>query len=395
MTRRRGHGEGSIYRRGDGRWAAAVDLGWSGGRRRRKVVYGATRREVADKLAALVRAHREGRLLADERTTFAAFMDTWLEAVRPSLRPGTWHRYEQYARLHSVPMLGHRPLSKIGPADLQLLYADRLAAGLSPTTVRHLHRFLHRVFDQAVRWGATPRNPVTLVDPPRVVRHEFRALTPTEARCLLAGLRGDRLAALYVLALTTGMRQGELLALRWGDVDLPARRLAVRGSLHRDQGGGWTITEPKTDHSRRQVVLAPMAVTAIQRHRLRQNAERLTVGDMWEDNDLVFPNQIGRPLSSQNLLQRHFHPLLERLGLPKIRFHDLRHTAATLLLSEGVHPKIVSEMLGHTEIGITLNLYSHVTPAMHESASGALGRLLDQRGPEHDQAGPGSGRSLR
>jgi integrase len=119
-----------------------------------------------------------------------------------------------------------------------------------------------------------------------------------------------------------------------------------------------------------------------------------TLGDLWEDNDLVFPNQVGRPLSSQNLLQRHFHPLLERLSLPKIRFHDLRHTAATLLLSEGVHPKIVSEMLGHTEIGITLNLYSHVTPAMHEAASGALGRLLDQRGPEHDQAGPGSGRSL-
>jgi integrase len=236
---------------------------------------------------------------------------------------------------------------------------------------------------------------VTLVDPPRVDRHEFRALTPPEARRLLAGLRGDRLAALYVLALTTGMRQGELLALRWTDLDLPARRLAVRGSLHRDPGGGWTITEPKTDRSRRQVVLAPMAVAALQRHRLRQNEERLNAGDLWEDNNLVFANQVGRPLSSQNLVQRHFHPLLERLSLPRIRFHDLRHTAATLLLAEGVHPKIVSEMLGHTEIGITLDLYSHVTPAMHESASGALGRLLDQRGPDHDQAGPGTERSLR
>ena len=393
MTRR-GHGEGSIYRRADGRWTAAVDLGWSSGRRRRKVVYGATRREVAGKLATLIRAHREGQLMADERTTFATFMDTWLAAVRPSLRPGTWQRYEQYARLHSVPMLGHRPLSKIGPADLQLLYADRLAAGSSPTSVRHLHRFLHRVFDQAVRWGATSRNPVTLVDPPRVVRHEFRALTAAEARCLVTGLQGDRLAALYVLALTTGMRQGELLALRWADLDLPARRLAIRGSLHRDPGGGWTIREPKTDHSRRQVVLSPMAATAIQRHRLRQNAERLDAGNLWEDNDLVFANHVGRPLSSQNLLQRHFHPLLERLSLPKIRFHDLRHTAATLLLSEGVHPKIVSEMLGHTEIGITMNLYSHVTPAMHESASGALGRLLEQSSVDHDHDGPDAGLSL-
>lgn len=394
MTGRRGHGEGSIYRRADGRWAGAVDLGWSGGKRRRKVLYGATRREVADKLARAVRAHREGGLLADERTTFAAFMDTFLMAVRPSLRPGTWQRYEQYARLHSVPMLGHRPLSKIGAADLQLLYADRIAAGCSPTSVRHLHRFLHRVFDQAVRWGAASRNPVTLVDPPRVVRHDFRALTADEARTLLTGVRGDRLSALYVLALTTGLRQGELLALRWTDFDLPGRRLAVRGTLHHDPGGGWTIREPKTEGSRRQVVLPPMAVNALQGHRTRQTTERLHAGSLWEENDLVFPNHVGRPLSSQNLTQRHFQPLLAKLSLPKIRFHDLRHTAATLLLAEGVHPKIVSEMLGHTEIGITLNLYSHVTPAMHESATWALGRLLDHPGPGRGQEGPGSERSL-
>ena len=380
MTRRRGRGEGSIYRRDDGRWAAAVDLGWIGGKRRRKALYGSTRREVAEKLARAVRSQQQGQRVLDERTTFGAFMDTWLTAVRPTLRPATWQRYEQYARLHSVPILGRRPLSKIGPTDLQLLYADRLAAGCSPTSVRHLHRFLHRVFDQAIRWGAASRNPVTLVDPPRVARHEFRALTPDEARSLLTGLRGDRLSALYVLALTTGMRQGELLGLRWMDVDLRGRRLGIRGSLHRDPGGGWTIREPKTDRSRRQVVLAPMAVKALQAHRLRQNKERLHAGPLWEENDLVFPNHVGRPLSSQNLVQRHFHPLLERQSLPKIRFHDLRHTAATLLLSEGVHPKIVSEMLGHTEIGITLNLYSHVTPAMHESASGALGRLLEQPG---------------
>lgn len=392
---RRGHGEGSIYRRADGRWAAAVDLGWSGGKRRRKFLYGATRREVAEKLAAATRAHQEGRLLPDERTTFASFIETWLAAVRPTLRPSTWQRYEQYARLHSVPMLGHRPLVKIGPADLQLLYADRLAVGCSPTSVRHLHRFLHRVFDQAIRWGAALRNPVTLVDPPRVGRHEFRTLSPEQARALLSALSGDRLHALYVLALTTGMRQGELLALRWSDLDLPGRRLSIRGSLHRNLGGGWTIQETKTERSRRQVLLPPFAVKALERQRLRQNEERLRIGSLWEENDLVFPNHVGRPLSSQNLTQRHFYPLLQRLSLPKIRFHDLRHTAATLLLAEGVHPKIVSEMLGHTQVGITLDLYSHVTPAMHESASGALGRLLDQPSRHGLGSGePGMERSL-
>jgi integrase len=305
----------------------------------------------------------------------------WLTAVRPSLRPSTWRRYEQYARLHAVPLLGAHPLADIGPVDLQLLYANRIAAGCSPTSVGHLHRFLHRVFDQAVRWDAAPRNPAKLAAPPRAVRHEFRALTAAQCRRLLAGVRGDRLEALYVVALATGMRQGELLALRWADVDLAAGRLAVRGTLQRDQGGGWAVREPKTHRSRRQVALAPVAVAALRAHRDRQDAERRTVGSRWEDNDLVFANRVGRPLSAQNLVQRHFHPLLARLSLPRVRFHDLRHTAATLLLAEGVHPKIVSELLGHKEVDVTLNLYSHVTPAMHQAAAEALGKLLDGCSP--------------
>jgi integrase len=247
--------------------------------------------------------------------------------------------------------------------------------------VRHLHRFLHRVFDQAVGWDAAPRNPAKLAAPPRAVRHEFRALTAAQCRRLLAGVRGDRLEALYVVALATGMRQGELLALRWADVDLAAGRLAVRGTLQRDQGGGWAVREPKTHRSRRQVALAPVAVAALRAHRDRQDAERRTVGSRWEDNDLVFANRVGRPLSAQNLVQRHFHPLLARLSLPRVRFHDLRHTAATLLLAEGVHPKIVSELLGHKEVDVTLNLYSHVTPAMHQAAAEALGKLLDGCSP--------------
>jgi integrase len=305
-----------------------------------------------------------------------------------------WQRYEQYARLHAVPLLGRRPVSKIAPVDLQLLYADRVAAGCSPMTVRHLHRFLHRVFDQAVRWGAASRNPAAFVDPPRVSRHRFTTLSSDQPRTLLAGLRGDRLLALYVLALTTGMRQGELLALRWPDVDLGGRRLAVRGTLHRDPGGGWTIRDPKTERSRRQVVLAPLAVRALEHHRVEQNAERMRAGAAWEEHELLFPNHVGRPMSSQNLLQRHFYPLLQRLDLPRVRFHGLRHTAASPLLAEGVHPKIVSDLLGHSQVGITLDLYSHVTPAMHEAATGALGRLLDYSGLNDGHAGPGREPSL-
>jgi integrase len=310
--------------------------------------------------------------------TVDAFMAQWLEAVRPWLRASTWRRYEQYARLHALPALGALRLEEVGALQLHLLYAERLAAGCSPTSVRHLHRFLHRVFAHAVRWGEIAHNPVDRVDPPRVLRHEFRTLSVEQAQALLAALRGDRLHALYMLALTTGMRQGELFALRWADVDLPRRRLAVRGTLYRGTGGGWIIGEPKTARSRRQVVLSPPAVRALESHRALLDAERSRTGDRWEDNDLVFPNQVGRPMNNQNFIARHFRPLLQRAGLPLIRFHDLRHTAATLLLAADVHPKIVSELLGHASVTTTIDLYSHVTAVMHEAAALALGELLTE-----------------
>jgi integrase len=225
----------------------------------------------------LPRARRNARGSARVRDTPAAHRPRGRQAARDRrlcaqlltrLRPRRW------PGLVTVTVTG----VQITPVDLQLLYADRIAAGCSPTTVRHLHRFLHRVLDQALRWGLASRNPAALVDPPRVSRHQFTTLSPGQARTLLAALRGDRLQALYVLALTTGMRQGELLALRWADVDLTGRRLPVRGTLHHDPGGGWTIRDPKTERSRRQVVLAPVAVRALERHRLDQRAERARAG---------------------------------------------------------------------------------------------------------------------
>ena len=181
--------------------------------------------------------------------TFEAFVERWLLAVRPTLRPSTWVRYEQYARLHAVPSLGGLAVGDVGPADLHALYGERLAAGCSPTSVRHLHRFLHRVFGHAVRWGLLADNVVDRVDPPRASVPAITALSPEQARRLVAGSRGDRLHALYVAALATGLRQGELFALRWSDVDLGVARLSVRGTLYRGRGGGWTVGEPKTRRS--------------------------------------------------------------------------------------------------------------------------------------------------
>ncbi len=208
-----------------------------------------------------------------------------------------------------------------------------------------------------------PRNVSELVTPPRKARFDFRVLSADQARAFLQAVKGDRLEALYVLVIATGMREGELFGLRWADVNLR------RGSLH-------LVKRLKAESSRRQVLLPRIAVEALALHRGRQAGERQSAGSEWEDNDLVFPNAVGRPLHQSNFLYRDFYPLLKRAGLPRVRFHDLRHSAATLLLEMDVHPKVVSEMLGHSQIGITLDLYSHVTVTMQQQAVTALDTLF-------------------
>ncbi len=371
MARRRGHGEGSIYRRRDGRWAASVSL--PGGKR--KTFYGRTRQEVQRKLHDALRARDQGLPQPPGRLSIGRFLGEWLEAARPSLRPRTWERYEEVVRLHIAPALGRLPLAHLAPSHLQRLYAQKLEEGLSPTTVARVHAVLHRALGQAERWGLVPRNVASLVTPPRAARQEMKALSPEEARRFLEAARGERLYALYVLAITTGMRLGELLALRWRDVDLERGTLRVTATLQKTRDG-YLFAEPKTERSRRQVVLSPAALEALRQHRLRQLEERLRLGDAWEDHDLVFPNEVGRPLDRTNLTHRSFERVLRRAGLPRLRFHDLRHTAATLLLSQGVHPKVVADMLGHSTISVTLDLYSHSTPAMHRQAALALDSLL-------------------
>jgi integrase len=367
---RRGNGEGTICQRADGRWVAAVSLGGT----RRKWLYGATRQQVAEKLTSVLRSQQQGLPVAQGREPLAAYLMRWLETVRPTLRVRTWERYEQILRVHVLPELGRTPLARLGPEQVQRMYASRLEAGSSAMTVRHVHAVLHRALKQALRWGLVPRNVVELADPPRAPRHEIRTLNEGQTRALLDGASGDRLEGLYVVAVTTGMRQGELLALRWRALDLETASLQVRATLQRSREGV-AFAEPKTNSSRRRITLTKAAVAALRRHKVRQAEERLRLGEGWSASDLVFTNTAGHPIDGSDLL-RSFHALLAGLGLPRIRFHDLRHTAATLLLGRGVHPKIVSEQLGHAQIAITLDTYSHVTPTMQREAAEVLDALL-------------------
>jgi len=369
---KRANGEGSIHKRADGRWCASLTLP----KGKRAHFLGKGREEVAKKLTAAKKSRDDGLSVIVERQTVSQFMQSWLKATKLSIRERTWVRYEQYVRLHIEPTLGKLSLTKLTPQHLQRLYAERLDAGLSPTTVHHLHATLHKALEQAVRWGLLGRNVADLVDPPRIARFEIQTLSPDDARLLLDAAACDRLEALYVLALTTGAREGELLALRWRDVHFDANALEIRGSLQRVPTG-LIIAEPKTGKSRRRVGLTDTAITALRQHRARQAAERLRLGPAWENvHDLVFTDETGRPIDATKFLRNSFAPLLRRAGLPAMRFHDLRHTAATLLLGRGIHPKIVSEMLGHSQIAITLDLYSHVTPTMQLEATAAMESIL-------------------
>jgi integrase len=328
--------------------------------------------------AALHDQHTGFPINRDERQLTSTYLTDWLAIMKPKVKPKTYRIYEQFVRIHLIPALGRTPVAKISPQQVARLWAQRLETGSSPTTVHHLHSLLHKALGDAQRLGLVPRNVTDLVDPPRNASREMRVLSAEQVRTLLDAAQGDRLEALYVLALSTGMREGELLGLHWRDVhvDGKAPALHVRTTLHWLPRQGFVFAGPKTKQSRRKIILSQAAVAALRTHRARQHAERLALGPAWDDQDLVVTNAIGGPLDGSHVLRRQLHPLLEHASLPQIRFHDLRHIAATLLLDQDVHPKVVSEMLGHGSVAITMDLYSHVLPSMQQRAADAMDAVM-------------------
>jgi integrase len=370
-TKRRGHNEGSIRRRADGKWEARLSLPNG----KRKSLYGKTRREVQDKLKAAQRDLDNGLDLTVAQQSVGQFLDRWLEdVVKPSVRPKTHHSYAQLVRLHLKPELGHIPLTKLTPQHVQSMMTNKTAAGLSPRTVQYLRAVLRRALGQAMKWSLVGRNVATLVDPPRSVRKPVHPLTAEQARHFLETSREDRLAPLFHVAITTGLRQGELFGLRWQDVDLDTGTLTVRHALQRI-GGEPKLVEPKTALSRRTITLPTSAVTALREQRVRQIEERLLAGSEWRDWGLVFSTCIGTPMDPSNVTKR-LHGLLDRAGLPRQRFHDLRHCAASLLLAGGVAPRTIMGILGHSQISLTMNTYAHLSPGLERDAADRLDAIL-------------------
>lgn len=371
--RRRGHHEGSIFRRKDGRWVAGMTVEGL----RRKYFYGRTRPEVAAKLAAAMADLANGQAPStNERQTVGQFLTDWLkDTAKPRVRASTFRGYEGKIRTHILPGLGKVRLVKLTPQRLEAFLNQKRIAGLSAQTVQHLRAILRAALRDAVKWGLVSRNVATLVDGPRVPHHDIQPLSPDEARRLLEVVAPHRLGALFSVALAVGLRQGEALGLRWEDVDLEEGTLAVRKTLQRIDGK-FVLVEPKTVRSRRTIALPSAAVDALRRHRARQMEDRLMAGSMWKDDwGLVFTTATGRPLQGTNVT-RTFQQLLAKAALRRQRFHDLRHSCASLLLAQGVHPRVVMETLGHSQIGLTMNTYSHVLPPLQREAAVRMDEVL-------------------
>src|SRR5215207_4559065 len=324
MARKRGNGEGSIYRRKDGRWVGQYTVYTAKGPKYR-YIYGKTRAAVAEKLSKALAARSSGFVSDVGNLTAGEYLDRWLaDSLRGTVRASTCERHEINVRVHINPSLGNVRLKGLTPAHVRGLHREKLDSGLAPATVRKIHSTLHKALSQAVSDGLIPRN-AAAIKAPRPDPEEIHPLSADEASALLEAARGDRFRALYVLAITTGLRRGELLGLRWRDVDLEHGVLRVGRALVRE-GGRYRLGETKTKRGHRSIRLASQAVSALGAHRKRQLEERIRLAGLYEEHDLIFATQRGTPLNPENLVKRSFKPLLEWTGLPEIRFHDLRHT---------------------------------------------------------------------
>ncbi len=378
---KRGNGEGSIYpvRDKDGKikgYRAAYVVYTAEGMKRR-YLSGKRREDVRDKLAKALSDRVDGLVFDAGAITVGEYLGKWVKANRDTVRQSTHERHEELVDLHIAPALGRIRLKDLNPAHARFFYRERLDSGLSPATVHKIHAVLHKALKAAVSDGLVHRNAAAGIKLPRIAHEEIDPLDAQEARLLLETARetSERLEALYVLALNTGMHQGELLALKWDDVDVERGVVRVRRTLTRE-GGSYALGEPKTKKSRRTIRLTAAAVEALRGHLSRQLEEMERMGSLYQPGGLVFATEAGTIINPSNLRNRSFKPLLKRAGLRTIRFHDLRHTCATLLLSKNVNPKVVSEMLGHASVRITLDTYSHLMPDMQEKAAQALEEAL-------------------
>ena len=365
---------GQIIDRGKNKWLVRVYLGRDENGKRKyhnKTIHG-RKKDAQSYLTKVLREKDMGFFTEPSQEFLKEYLKKWLKnAVKPRVRDVTLKSYEQLVRVHLIPLLGDTKLSNLNPSLIQSTYND-LGEKLSPRTVRYIHSILNNSLEQAVKWRMLYQNPAKYVDLPRQKKTEMRALSPVEAKKFLEEAIYSRWYPLFSLLLTTGVRPGEALGLKWDDIDFEKGKIQIRRSLTRDGN----LEEPKTARSRRTIPLPKSVLQDLKEHKKNQAQEKLKSSEYY-DRELVFASQKGGPVPYRNLIRLHFKPILKKAGLPEtIRLYDLRHTCATLLLSAGENPKVVSERLGHASIILTLDTYSHILPDMQQGAANKLETML-------------------
>lgn len=369
---------GQIIKRGDRTWLVRIFLGRDGKGKRRylnKTIKG-NKKDAEIYLNKTLAEVSTETFIEPSSITLDGYFDKWLEAAaRPRVSERTADGYADLLQRYIRGSLGHQRLNKLQPLDIQRVYGGMLVRGLSARVIRHTHSVLHNALKQAVKWGMIARNPSDLVELPKVPHKERRVLSPDEAVRFLAAAHTSLHGLVFEFALLTGMRPEEYLALKWADIDFERSTSTVRRALVRHKGS-WSFQETKTARSRRTIFLPTQLLHRLAAHKRQQAAQRLQLGSLWQNFDLVFCSETGTPLSIPNLTYRYFRPILEKAELPRLRLYDLRHSCATLLLIAEENPKVVSERLGHSTIVLTLDTYSHVLPTMQQNATAKLEKML-------------------
>lgn len=393
MAGKNANGEGSVFKRtrnGKTRWYCEIVMGWNEDGTKKILRHsGETRKEVNDWRTKRLAEKQAGTLAEPTKDTVERFLDDWLKKTAPmQVGPSTLRLYRNMTDWYIRPTLGKVLLAQLQPKQIQALFHELLEAGKSPRTVQLVRVVLRRAFQQAVEWNQLSRNPIDVVKAPRVEHKEMQALTPDQIPAFLQAAKSERLHALFILAITTGMRKGEILGLRWQDVDLAVGKVSVtqtmKVELLVDEETGrrsehWTFGQTKTKSSRRTIDLPRIAVGALNRWRKEQEWERHAAGEAWKDSDLVFTSEVGSPVHPKNLRDRDFHRVLKKAGLPLIRFHDLRHSFATFMAVQGVSDRVMQDVLGHSHINITKSLYVHVLQGQKKEAAEKVDTFLATR----------------
>ncbi len=381
---------GHIVKRYKDSYTIVLNLGVdpaSGKRKQQWISVKGTKKDAEKRLAELLHQLDNGTFMKPGRTTLADYLKQWLkDYCWVNLAPRTVEGYESIVRCHIIPTLGQIPLTQLKPEHLQHIYSEKLAAGLSHRTIRYIHVTLHKALQDAVRLGIMVRNPADAVKPPRVQRHEMRTMNESDIHIFLEYAKSTPYYVLFYTALFTGMRRSELLAIRWSDVDLILCQLSVTRALHQLQDGSRIFRQPKTAKGRRLISLSPSTAIVLREHREQQEKMRQASGSTLNEDDLVFCHVDGSPLLP-NSVSHAWAKLACRTGSKGIRLHDARHTHASLMLKQGVHPKIVQERLGHASIQITLDTYSHVAPGLQQAAANRFDDVVlpkNQDGSENE-----------